>query len=158
MFRFRLFYRVLQSLRYNRTLCRAKLQQISNIDKYLQQKLPVYERNARSGFADYPIRLEAGTTLRANVYKCGDDLPVPHFISWSPIHPPSPASINPLSSVKSSSGSPHLTAKPPHPIRIDCLIFHKIWRTCQSRMAFFKLQNRNRLWQSEEVGPMTTRR
>ena len=61
MFRFRLFYRVLQSLRYNHTLCRAKLQQISNIDKYLQQKLPVYERNARSGFADYPIRLEART-------------------------------------------------------------------------------------------------
>ena len=91
MFRFRLFYRVLQSLRYNHTLCRAKLQQISNIDKYLQQKLPVYERNARSGFADYPIRLEAGTTLRANVYKCGDDLPVPHFISWSPIHTPEPS-------------------------------------------------------------------
>ena len=42
-------------------------------------------------FADYPIRLEAGNTLRANVYKCGDDLPVPHFISWSPIHTPEPS-------------------------------------------------------------------
>ena len=42
-------------------------------------------------FADYPIHLEAGGTLRANIYKCGDDLPVPHFVSWSPIHTPEPS-------------------------------------------------------------------
>ena len=42
-------------------------------------------------FADYPIRLEAGNTLRANIYKCGDDLSVPHFVSWSPIHTPEPS-------------------------------------------------------------------
>ena len=27
---------------------------------------------------------------RANVYKCGDLLPVPHFISWNPITTESP--------------------------------------------------------------------
>lgn len=37
-------------------------------------------------FSDYPIRLEQGGKLRANIYKCGDDLPVPHFVSWNPIN------------------------------------------------------------------------
>ena len=36
-------------------------------------------------FQAFPIKLEAGNTLRANFYKCGDDLPVPHFVSWNPI-------------------------------------------------------------------------
>ena len=31
-----------------------------------------------------------GLTLRGNVYKCGDNLPVPHFISWNPIGTPTP--------------------------------------------------------------------
>ena len=31
-----------------------------------------------------------GLTLRANFYKCGDNLPVPHFISWNPIGTPTP--------------------------------------------------------------------
>ena len=31
-----------------------------------------------------------GLTLRGNFYKCGDNLPVPHFISWSPIGTPQP--------------------------------------------------------------------
>jgi hypothetical protein len=26
-----------------------------------------------------------GMTATGNVYKCGDNLPVPHFISWNPI-------------------------------------------------------------------------
>lgn len=38
-----------------------------------------------SFFASHPLRLEAGATLRANFYKCGDELSVPHFISWNPI-------------------------------------------------------------------------
>lgn len=38
-----------------------------------------------SVFALYPIQLEQGTMLRANFYKCGDELPVPHFVSWNPI-------------------------------------------------------------------------
>lgn len=36
-------------------------------------------------FSKYPIRLEEGALLRANFYKCGDNLPVPHFVSWNPI-------------------------------------------------------------------------
>lgn len=36
-------------------------------------------------FTAHPLRLEAGTLLRANFYKCGDELSVPHFISWNPI-------------------------------------------------------------------------
>lgn len=38
-----------------------------------------------SVFAGYPLRLEQGGKLRANFYKCGDDLPVPHYVSWNPI-------------------------------------------------------------------------
>lgn len=36
-------------------------------------------------FVAHPIRLEAGAVLRANFYKCGDELCVPHFLSWNPI-------------------------------------------------------------------------
>ena len=31
-----------------------------------------------------------GLTLNGNFYKCGDKLPVPHFISWNPIGTPTP--------------------------------------------------------------------
>ena len=31
-----------------------------------------------------------GLTLKGNFYKCGDKLPVPHFVSWSPIGTPQP--------------------------------------------------------------------
>lgn len=31
-----------------------------------------------------------GLTMRANVYKCGDNMPRPHFLSWSPIEHPVP--------------------------------------------------------------------
>ena len=31
-----------------------------------------------------------GLTASGNVYKCGDNLPVPHFISWNPIRTASP--------------------------------------------------------------------
>ena len=31
-----------------------------------------------------------GTTARANFYKCGDALPTPHFLSWMPVHNPTP--------------------------------------------------------------------
>lgn len=32
----------------------------------------------------------AGKTIKANFYKCGDNLTVPHFLSWSPIHTSEP--------------------------------------------------------------------
>lgn len=31
-----------------------------------------------------------GVNARCNIYKCGDDLPKPHFLSWQPIHTPKP--------------------------------------------------------------------
>ena len=31
-----------------------------------------------------------GLRAKGNIYKCGDDLPVPHFISWNPIKTDSP--------------------------------------------------------------------
>jgi hypothetical protein len=36
------------------------------------------------------LRLEAGATLCANFYKCGDELSVPHYISWAPIEAEKP--------------------------------------------------------------------
>lgn len=36
-------------------------------------------------FEKHPISLAEGVKLRANVYKCGDNLPIPHFVSWNPI-------------------------------------------------------------------------
>lgn len=33
----------------------------------------------------HDIKSLAGRTFRANFYKCGDLLPVPHFLSWNPI-------------------------------------------------------------------------
>ena len=32
----------------------------------------------------------SGKRLCANFYKCGDDMPVPHFVSWNPIGCPNP--------------------------------------------------------------------
>lgn len=39
----------------------------------------------KSGLATFD-----GVKARANFYKCGDNLTVPHFLSWSPIHTESP--------------------------------------------------------------------
>lgn len=33
----------------------------------------------------------SGKTMKANLYKCGDLLPTPHFISWAPIEWPEPS-------------------------------------------------------------------
>jgi hypothetical protein len=38
-----------------------------------------------------PVPPLSGRTARANFYKCGDKLPRPHFISWSPIDTPKPS-------------------------------------------------------------------
>ena len=40
-------------------------------------------------FKDRLTSLE-GRTIRANFYKCGDELPTPHFLSWNPIDFPTP--------------------------------------------------------------------
>lgn len=33
----------------------------------------------------------SGARMRANFYKCGDNLPTPHFLSWNPIEWPEPS-------------------------------------------------------------------
>jgi len=38
----------------------------------------------------HPDYLPAGKTIRANFYKCGDDLSVPHFLTWNPIKTENP--------------------------------------------------------------------
>ncbi len=40
------------------------------------------------GFADYESL--AGQRIRANFYKCGDETPEPHYLSWNPIDLPKP--------------------------------------------------------------------
>jgi hypothetical protein len=36
-------------------------------------------------FCHHSLKTLKGLTGKANFYKCGDDLPVPHFLSWNPI-------------------------------------------------------------------------
>jgi hypothetical protein len=43
-----------------------------------------------SVFFRHSITSLDGLTLKGNFYKCGDNLPVPHFISWNPISTPTP--------------------------------------------------------------------
>jgi hypothetical protein len=43
-----------------------------------------------SAFFRHHVTSLDGCTVRGNFYKCGDKLPVPHFISWSPIQTPQP--------------------------------------------------------------------
>ena len=44
----------------------------------------------RALFDVHPLSLNEGDALCANFYKCGDELAVPHFVSWNPIAVPSP--------------------------------------------------------------------
>lgn len=41
-------------------------------------------------FVHHPHLQWRGLQCRANLYKCGDALPQPHFLSWAPIHAPAP--------------------------------------------------------------------
>lgn len=41
-------------------------------------------------FIYHDIKTLNGTTSQANFFKCGDDLPEPHFVSWSNINNPVP--------------------------------------------------------------------
>ena len=43
-----------------------------------------------SAFYMHQITSLEGKTIRANFYKCGDDLQTPHYISWNPIGLPKP--------------------------------------------------------------------
>jgi len=57
---------------------------------------PIAERNGRYSwtiviviplgvFFHHNIRTLKGSTFRANFYKCGDKLSVPHYVTWSPV-------------------------------------------------------------------------
>jgi hypothetical protein len=41
-------------------------------------------------FFHHKIKTFDGKTFRANFYKCGDKLSVPHFMTWSPVKTPKP--------------------------------------------------------------------
>lgn len=41
-------------------------------------------------FFNHSICSLSGVPARGNFYKCGDELPVPHFLSWKPIDNPTP--------------------------------------------------------------------
>jgi hypothetical protein len=41
-------------------------------------------------FVHHNINGLTGHVYRANFYKCGDDLPQPHFLSWAPVYHPYP--------------------------------------------------------------------
>ena len=43
-----------------------------------------------SSFFKHNIQNLSGIKAKANFYKCGDHLNVPHFVSWSPINNPTP--------------------------------------------------------------------
>ncbi|TPE43928.1 carbohydrate-binding family 9-like protein [Pontibacter mangrovi] len=41
-------------------------------------------------FTEHRLEHLSGLHGRANLYKCGDDLPEPHFLTWSPVQAPAP--------------------------------------------------------------------
>ncbi len=41
-------------------------------------------------FFQSDVKTLDGKTVRANFYKCGDELKTPHFVSWNPIEAPQP--------------------------------------------------------------------
>lgn len=41
-------------------------------------------------FSRHTLAPKPGDTMRGNFYKCGDELPRPHFLSWNPIRTPQP--------------------------------------------------------------------
>lgn len=43
------------------------------------------------------VRDMSGMTIRGNIYKCGDKLPVPHYSSWAPVDAPRPLFHTPAS-------------------------------------------------------------
>lgn len=43
-----------------------------------------------AAFFKHRIRVMEGRTIKANFYKCGDELAQPHFLSWNPIQLPNP--------------------------------------------------------------------
>lgn len=79
----------------------ATQEQLSQIKRYPTLKRePFYEKNVgdwgmtlvipKEAFFCSSIDTLCGFKASANFYKCGDNLSVPHFISWNPINNPTP--------------------------------------------------------------------
>ena len=41
-------------------------------------------------FFKHQFRPKSGTTIRGNFHKCGNKLPLPHFVTWHPVKTPKP--------------------------------------------------------------------
>ncbi len=52
---------------------------------YLEAKIPW------SSFWQHQISNVKGKSMKANFYKCGDELSKPHYLSWNPIHTEQPS-------------------------------------------------------------------
>ena len=56
--------------------------------------LIIFQHNTKNH--DDLTQREPPNSCRTAPYMCSDDLPVPHFISWSPIHTPEPSFHQPI--------------------------------------------------------------
>jgi hypothetical protein len=53
--------------------------------------LVIWELGIRIPAALFGVAVLPGLRARGNFYKCGDELPTPHFLSWAPIATPAPS-------------------------------------------------------------------
>ena len=63
------------------TLCVSPDKSFEYKDSYLALDIPA---------STFGLETFAGLQARGNFYKCGDRLPVPHYLSWAPIGTPKP--------------------------------------------------------------------
>lgn len=84
--------------RHNRKLLPATV--ISEIEHLAHLKVLNHGRTGKaweltlripaSVFTEHQLENFSGLQARGNFYKCGDDLPEPHFLAWHPIEAPEP--------------------------------------------------------------------
>lgn len=84
--------------RHNRTMVPSEL--VSKIDRYASLGVELIENKCGKWTLSQKIPLEvfsfnslnglSGLQARANFYKCGDDLSVPHFLTWNAIKSDAP--------------------------------------------------------------------
>ncbi len=60
-------------------------EKVGNISWYLEAKIPW------SSFWRHQISELKGKSMKANFYKCGDELSKPHYLSWNPIDTEQPS-------------------------------------------------------------------
>lgn len=69
-----------------KTLSKVKIEETADVDSewHLLLSIPF------TVFDAHAIDSLAGMRCRGNFYKCGDELPLPHFVSWNAIDHPTP--------------------------------------------------------------------